>query len=106
MNKRTQRNAYDAERSEPFTNREMQALAGVSLMTLHLWRQGTATKSVLRASKQANGTVRYPVRQTLNWMKRHDITPAVHPDDLGKQARNKPGPLRPKRPPAEDARYH
>lgn len=108
MSKRT-RDVFNADRSEPFTNREMQKLADVSLMTLHLWRQGTATKSALRATKSPNGTVRYPVKSTLNWMRKHDITPAVHPDELeriGDQRARKPGPLRSKRPPAASAGYH
>lgn len=104
MNKR--RDPYSATRAEPFTNREMQQLTQVSLMTLHLWRKGTATKSPLHATKAANGTVRYPVRGTLNWMRRHDIEPVVHPDDLGNEKRKKPGPLRAKRPAERAVGYH
>lgn len=86
------RDPYEAARSEPFTNTEMQAMSGVSLMTLHLWRQGTPTKAKLSATKDRAGRVRYPVRQTLAWMKRHGIVPREHPDDLAGAPQRKSGP--------------
>lgn len=102
------KNPYEAKRSEPFTNREMQAMTNVSLMTLHLWRAGTATKEVLYARKESNGAVRYPVKRTLGWMRRHDITPAVHPDELDAPTKKSgpPGSKRPAAASAAAARYH
>ena len=97
MTKRNaQRDLYDAERTAPFTNKEMQMMTSVSLMSLHLWRRGTATKSTLPAKKNDDGTIAYPVRSTLRWLKKHDIPLKVHPDDVAAQPlrRRKPGPVR------------
>lgn len=105
-----QRNFYAAKREEPFTNREMQALTGVSMMSLHLWRQGTATKSRMPSGKNDNGTVRYPVIRTLRWLERYGIELQVHPDDLSREgqrpARKKPGPITSKRVESRRAGYH
>jgi hypothetical protein len=98
-----QRDPYATERAVPFTNKEMQAMTGVSLMSLHLWRQGTPTKSPMPARKNDNGTVVYPVRSTMRWLKRHDIPLEVHPDDIDAMTkadrrlrRKKSGPTRAK----------
>lgn len=100
MTKRNaQRDQYTAERTKPFTNREMQIMTTVSLMSLHLWRQGTATKTALPAKKNDDGTIAYPVRSTLRWLAKHDIVPAVHPDEVERVTspsgrRKKSGPVR------------
>lgn len=102
MTKRNaQRDPYTAERTKPFTNREMQTMTAVSLMSLHLWRQGTATKTVLPAKKNDDGTIAYPVRSTLRWLEKHDIALMVHPDEVdrvanpsGSARRKKSGPMR------------
>lgn len=97
-NANAQRDQYTAERTKPFTNKEMQAMTAVSLMSLHLWRQGTVTKTMLPAKKNDDGTIAYPVRSTLRWLKKHDIALMIHPDEVdvvanGSTRRKKSGPI-------------
>jgi hypothetical protein len=100
----SKRDLYAAERSEPFTTNELQALTGVSLMSLYLWGRGSSVREPLNAKKLANGRKQYPVKATLRWLRRYGIEPVVHPDDLGKKAR-KAGPVRPKHAPERRAAY-
>jgi hypothetical protein len=103
--RRVEPDPYQVTRTEPFTNPEMQRMSGVSLMSLHLWRRGTATKTKLPAQKDGQGRVRYPVRSTIAWMRRHGIVPAVHPDALAAQ-KNKSGPTPGRKPAAAAAAAH
>jgi hypothetical protein len=91
------RDPYSANRTEPFNTAEMQAMTEVSAMSLYLWKTGTATKKPLPYRKNDSNRCLYPVKQTLNWLKRYDIPLQVHPDDVAKSkktpARKKPGPV-------------
>jgi hypothetical protein len=102
------RDPYTAtKRTEPFNNREMQAMADVSLMSLYLWKKGSTKRAPIPYSKAENGTVRYPVKSSLRWLKRHGIELLVHPDDVNEhdhrtapeapRQRRKPGPVHARR---------
>lgn len=95
-----QRDMYAAERTIPFSVKELEVMCEVTQMTVYLWRKGTPTREPLKTQKVSGTAVRLPVKSTLAWLKRHEIPVFVHPDDLTKprpaaapsgQAR-KPGP--------------
>lgn len=91
------RDPYAAERTVPLTVKELQAVFGVTNMTVYLWRQGTPTKAKLPTAATRGRSVRFEVQETLDWARKHDIPVEVHPDDLGRTirpdfGRKKPGP--------------
>lgn len=100
MTRKDKRNPYEAERIEPFTNKEMEAMCDVTAMTLHLWRQGPPAKTgPLETVPGLGRAVLFPVKKTLRWLRDNGVPVYVHPDDLrkprpaqGQAAVKKPGP--------------
>lgn len=91
------RDPYTSNRTEPFTTKEVQAMAGVSPMSLYLWKKGTQSRQPLPTRKADNGRCSHAVKATLGWMKRYEIPVLVHPDDVAKKAEvqeKKRGPIR------------
>lgn len=83
--KQQQRDPYETDRTVPFTNKEMELMCGVTPMTLWIWRKGAPSKTGKLKTVKGRGPreVRYPVPQTMAWLRANEVSVQVHPDDLG-----------------------
>lgn len=65
--------------AKSLTIKQAQEAFGIAHMTLHNWRQGTATKEALPATTGENGRVSIRLGDLKTWAKRHGVEFATDP---------------------------
>ncbi len=86
--------ATDKSVKRKLTTRDLEVVFGVTTMTVHNWRKGSATKEPLPVIKEdlEKGQVRFAPKITASWAKKNGVTMVSPIDQAEPGLFTKPGP--------------